>query len=242
MTAIYDFTVRDIAGREVPLSDYRGKALLIVNTASKCGFTPQYEGLEALYRELGAARPRRARLSLQPVRRPGARRRCGDRQLLQADLRRHLSDIRQDRGQRDSAPIRSTSGSRTKRPALPAARRSNGTSPSSWSIATGASSTATRRRRNRNRSEKRSRRFSEAPSRRSGRRRHLRRLFARARQGGVVHRGAPEGEVVSGAPPLSSRTPWRPSTRPARRRRSRSGRSGANDRQSDENAARSGSR
>jgi glutathione peroxidase len=53
MTAIYDFTVRDIAGREVPLSDYRGKALLIVNTASKCGFTPQYEGLEALYRELG---------------------------------------------------------------------------------------------------------------------------------------------------------------------------------------------
>ena len=53
MTAIYDFTVRDIAGREVPLSDYRGKALLIVNTASKCGFTPQYEGLEALYRKLG---------------------------------------------------------------------------------------------------------------------------------------------------------------------------------------------
>ena len=53
MTAIYDFTVRDLDNREVPLSDYRGKALLIVNTASKCGFTPQYEGLEALYRDLG---------------------------------------------------------------------------------------------------------------------------------------------------------------------------------------------
>lgn len=51
MSTVYDFTVRSISGQEVPLSDYRGKVLLIVNTASKCGFTPQYEGLEALYRE-----------------------------------------------------------------------------------------------------------------------------------------------------------------------------------------------
>jgi len=54
MTEIYEFAVRDISGRDVSLSSYRGKPLLIVNTASKCGFTPQYEGLEALYRELGA--------------------------------------------------------------------------------------------------------------------------------------------------------------------------------------------
>jgi len=54
MTEIYEFAVRDISGRDVSLSSYRGKALLIVNTASKCGFTPQYEGLEALYRDLGA--------------------------------------------------------------------------------------------------------------------------------------------------------------------------------------------
>lgn len=53
MGSIQDFTVLDIAGREVSLADYRGKVLLIVNTASKCGFTPQYEGLEALYRDLG---------------------------------------------------------------------------------------------------------------------------------------------------------------------------------------------
>ncbi len=51
MSTVYDFTVRSISGQDVPLSDYRGKVLLIVNTASKCGFTPQYEGLEALYRE-----------------------------------------------------------------------------------------------------------------------------------------------------------------------------------------------
>jgi glutathione peroxidase len=46
---LYDFKATRIDGREVSLSDYRGKVLLIVNTASKCGFTPQYEGLEKLY-------------------------------------------------------------------------------------------------------------------------------------------------------------------------------------------------
>jgi glutathione peroxidase len=51
MTTIYDFTATDIDGRELRLREFEGKGLLIVNVASKCGFTPQYAGLEALWRK-----------------------------------------------------------------------------------------------------------------------------------------------------------------------------------------------
>lgn len=50
MTNAYDFTATDIDGNSVDLAQYRGQPLLIVNTASKCGFSPQYEGLEKLNR------------------------------------------------------------------------------------------------------------------------------------------------------------------------------------------------
>ena len=52
MKTVYDFTVKDRLGSDVSLADYRGKVLLIVNTATGCGFTPHYEPLEAMYREL----------------------------------------------------------------------------------------------------------------------------------------------------------------------------------------------
>lgn len=48
--SIYDYSAKTLDGQDVNLADYRGQVLLIVNTASKCGFTPQYEGLEALYK------------------------------------------------------------------------------------------------------------------------------------------------------------------------------------------------
>ncbi len=51
MAKIYDFKTTDNRGREVDFAQFEGKVLMIVNTASKCGFTPQYDGLEALYQK-----------------------------------------------------------------------------------------------------------------------------------------------------------------------------------------------
>ncbi|HEX4986180.1 MAG TPA: glutathione peroxidase [Burkholderiales bacterium] len=55
MTSLYEFTAKSLRGDDVALDVVRGKVALVVNTASKCGFTPQYEGLQALHREFGPA-------------------------------------------------------------------------------------------------------------------------------------------------------------------------------------------
>ena len=54
MTGVLDFTAKSLAGDDIPLKRYEGQVLLIVNTASACGFTPQYRGLEALYKAFGS--------------------------------------------------------------------------------------------------------------------------------------------------------------------------------------------
>ena len=54
MTSVYDFEAQQINGQTVPLKQFEGKVLLIVNTASACGFTPQFAGLEALHQSYGA--------------------------------------------------------------------------------------------------------------------------------------------------------------------------------------------
>ncbi|MEO8162052.1 MAG: glutathione peroxidase, partial [Arenimonas sp.] len=50
MTTAYDFSAKSLDGVELPLAEFRGKPMLIVNTASKCGFTPQYTGLEKMWK------------------------------------------------------------------------------------------------------------------------------------------------------------------------------------------------
>ena len=72
--SIYDFKVKTMKGEDKSLADYKGQVLLIVNTASHCGFTPQYAGLEKIYSKprLEAA-SRRAELQEPPARHPGLR-------------------------------------------------------------------------------------------------------------------------------------------------------------------------
>ena len=98
--SLYDIALTTLEGEPTTLRDHAGKALLIVNVASKCGLTPQYTALEAMHEQLRRAGLRGARLPVQPVRRPGAGHRRGDPDVLLDELRRHVPDVREARGQR----------------------------------------------------------------------------------------------------------------------------------------------
>ena len=65
MKTIYDYTVKDRKGKDVSLKEYANEVLLIVNTATKCGFTPQYDELEELYKKISPATSSVSRLLAQ---------------------------------------------------------------------------------------------------------------------------------------------------------------------------------
>jgi hypothetical protein len=79
---VFDFTLNSIDGQPAPLSAYKGKVVLLVNVASRCGYTPQYAGLESLYEKYK---------DLEQLRRPGAWHQSGDQNLLHLQISRHLS-------------------------------------------------------------------------------------------------------------------------------------------------------
>ena len=136
MTSIYDFEARQIDGKTVPLKQFRGKVLLIVNTASACGFTPQFGGLEELHQTYG----KKGLVVLGfPCNQFGAQDPGSNEeiaQLLPAQLRRELSDDGQDRRERPDGRSAVPVAHRGSARACWAARRSSGTSPSSWSART----------------------------------------------------------------------------------------------------------
>src|SRR3977135_1690259 len=98
--ALLDRKVETIEEKSQSLCEYQGKVLLVVNTASQCGYTPQYEGPRGALPQVRPARAGGARLSFQRFRRPGARLEQGDRELLRQPVRRRFPGIRKDRPQR----------------------------------------------------------------------------------------------------------------------------------------------
>ena len=99
MKTVTDFSLIGKNGQEISLAEYKGKVLLIVNTATGCGFTPQYEELEAMYRKLKDKGFEIGR-ALQPVRQPDSRNRRGDHRVLPGKVRHRLPSVQKERRKR----------------------------------------------------------------------------------------------------------------------------------------------
>ena len=90
---IYDFTLPSIDGKPMPLADFKGKVVLVVNVASRCGYTPQYSALESLYEKYKDQGFRHRRLPGQQFRRPGARHQRGNQDILFPKVQRDISHV-----------------------------------------------------------------------------------------------------------------------------------------------------
>lgn len=145
MTRITDFQARRLDGSDYDFQQLAQRVVLVVNTASACGFTPQFAGLETLHRTLG---PRGLVVLGFPCNQFGGQD-PGSAEEIGAFCQRNygVSFAMMERS-RSTAPthIRCLPGSSTKGPGCWAVKRSNGTSPSSWSGAMVRSCGATRRK------------------------------------------------------------------------------------------------
>ena len=98
--SVYNFTLPSIDGEPTSLSSYKGKVILLVNVASRCGFTPQYSALESLYEKYKDQGFVILGFPANNFGGAGARHECGDQELLHAQVQRHFSHVCQGLGER----------------------------------------------------------------------------------------------------------------------------------------------
>ena len=115
-SSLYELKTETLQGKPADLGAYRGKVTLVVNTASECGYTPQYEGLEALHQELAPKGFSVLGFPSNDFGATGARHRAGDCGVLPKELWRHVSDVREAVHAAGAGPVADLCVPRHKRP------------------------------------------------------------------------------------------------------------------------------
>ena len=205
MTTVNDFEARTLEGKPVALRDYQGKVLLIVNTASKCGFTPQYQGLEELYRKYQDRGLVVLGFPCNQFLVPGAGQRRGDRRFCERNygVSFPMFEKIDVNGPASASAVSLAEGARSA--ACSARNGSSGTSRNSCSIARAMRSAATRPARSRKHSQRISRRCCDG-HRASARRAPLRVRASRSRCGRRRRRPRKNRSGSSGSAPAQSRS------------------------------------